>query len=78
VERTGDPHAADNLTDQDLLREVMNTVGKAGQLGAQIRCVVSVAMSTEGWDANGVTHILGIRAFGTQRRLYHSGTVSVA
>jgi type III restriction enzyme len=66
VERTGDPHAADNLTDQDLLREVMNTVGKAGQLGAQIRCVVSVAMLTEGWDANNVTHILGIRAFGTQ------------
>jgi type III restriction enzyme len=66
VERTGDPHGADNLTDQDLLREVMNTVGKAGQLGAQIRCVVSVAMLTEGWDANNVTHILGIRAFGTQ------------
>jgi type III restriction enzyme len=66
VERTGDPRAADNLTDQDLLREVMNTVGKAGQLGAQIRCVVSVAMLTEGWDANNVTHILGIRAFGTQ------------
>ncbi len=66
VERTGDPHAADNLTDQDLLREVMNTVGKGGQLGAQIRCVVSVAMLTEGWDANNVTHILGIRAFGTQ------------
>ncbi len=66
VERTGDPHAADNLTDQDLLREVMNTVGKTGQLGAQIRCVVSVAMLTEGWDANNVTHILGIRAFGTQ------------
>jgi type III restriction enzyme len=66
VERTGDPHAADAITDQDLLREVMNTVGKAGQLGAQVRCVVSVAMLTEGWDANNVTHILGIRAFGTQ------------
>src|SRR6185437_9844943 len=66
IERTGDPNAADNLTDQDLLREVMNTVGKAGQLGAQIRCVVSVAMLTEGWDANNVTHILGIRAFSTK------------
>jgi type III restriction enzyme len=44
----------------------MNTVGKAGQLGAGIRCVVSVSMLTEGWDANNVTHILGIRAFGTQ------------
>jgi type III restriction enzyme len=66
VERTGDARAADKITDQDLLREVMNTVGKAGQLGAGIRCVVSVSMLTEGWDANNVTHILGIRAFGTQ------------
>jgi len=66
IERTGDLRAADNVTDQELLREVMNTVGKAGQLGADIRCVVSVSMLTEGWDANNVTHILGIRAFGTQ------------
>lgn len=66
IERIGDAQAADNITDQDLLREVMNTVGKAGQLGADIRCVVSVSMLTEGWDANNVTHILGIRAFGTQ------------
>ena len=51
---------------QDLLREVMNTVGKKGRLGEQIRCVVSVSMLTEGWDANTVTHILGVRAFGTQ------------
>lgn len=66
AERTGDRSRADNITDQDLLREVMNTVGKPGQLGAGIRCVVSVSMLTEGWDANTVTHILGIRAFGTQ------------
>lgn len=66
IERTGDPRAADNITDQDLLREVMNTVGKYGQLGGSIRCVVSVSMLTEGWDANTVTHVLGIRAFGTQ------------
>jgi type III restriction enzyme len=56
----------DNLTDEDLLREVMNTVGKAGKLGEHVRCVVSVSMLTEGWDANTVTHVLGIRAFGTQ------------
>ncbi len=56
----------DNLTDADLLREVMNTIGKAGRLGADIRCVVSVSMLTEGWDANTVTHIMGVRAFGTQ------------
>jgi len=65
-QRTGDQQAADNITDQDLLREVMNTVGKPDHLGESIRCVVSVAMLTEGWDANTVTHILGIRAFGTQ------------
>jgi len=56
----------DDLDDQDLLREVMNTVGKAGKLGEGVRCVVSVSMLTEGWDANTVTHILGVRAFGTQ------------
>ncbi len=66
VERTGDVRAAESITDQDLLREVMNTVGKAGRLGDSIRCVVSVSMLTEGWDANTVTHVLGVRAFGTQ------------
>lgn len=54
------------LDDVTLLREVMNTVGKHGQLGGSIRCVVSVSMLTEGWDANTVTHVLGVRAFGTQ------------
>jgi type III restriction enzyme len=58
--------SAEKITDQDLLREVMNTVGKPGRLGEQIRCVVSVSMLTEGWDTNTVTHILGVRAFGTQ------------
>jgi type III restriction enzyme len=66
VERSGDQRAAESITDQELLREVMNTVGKPGQLGGSIRCVVSVSMLTEGWDANTVTHVLGIRAFGTQ------------
>ena len=56
----------DNITDEDLLREVMNTIGKPGKLGEQVKCVVSVSMLTEGWDANTVTHILGVRAFGTQ------------
>ena len=57
---------AEDLTDEDILREVMNTVGKPGKLGEDVRCVVSVSMLTEGWDANTVTHILGVRAFGTQ------------
>ncbi len=66
IERTGDRKQAEKISDVDLIREVMNTVGKKDQLGEQIRCVVSVGMLTEGWDANNVTHILGIRAFGTQ------------
>jgi type III restriction enzyme len=53
-------------SDEALLREVMNTVGKKDRLGETIRCVVSVSMLTEGWDANTVTHVLGVRAFGTQ------------
>lgn len=57
---------ADKLTDEDILREVMNTVGKKGKLGEDIKCVVSVSMLTEGWDVNTVTHIMGVRAFGTQ------------
>ncbi len=66
VARTGDRKRAENLSDQDLLREAMNTVGKEGRLGGATRCVVSVSMLTEGWDANTVTHVLGVRAFGTQ------------
>ena len=66
VAREGDRAAADKIDDQDLLRKVMNTVGKQGELGESIRCVVSVSMLTEGWDANTVTHVLGVRAFGTQ------------
>ena len=57
---------AEALTDSDLLREVMNTVGQVGRLGEQVRCVVSVSMLTEGWDARTVKHVLGVRAFGTQ------------
>ncbi len=58
--------SADEIEDEDILREVLNTVGRPGRLGADIRCVVSVSMLTEGWDANTVTHVLGVRAFGTQ------------
>ena len=66
IERTGDRKQAESISDQDLLREVSNTVGKENRLGESIRCVVSVSMLTEGWDANTVTHVLGVRAFGTQ------------
>ena len=66
ITRGASPKEVDNISESDLLREVMNTVGKPGRLGEQIRCVVSVSMLTEGWDTNTVTHILGVRAFGTQ------------
>ena len=66
VERSGNLADGEKISDQELLREVMNTVGKVGRLGESVRCVVSVSMLTEGWDANTVTHVLGVRAFGTQ------------
>lgn len=70
LERGGDLanqiRSGKDIDDATLLREVMNTVGKQGQLGESVRCVVSVSMLTEGWDANTVTHVLGVRAFGTQ------------
>ena len=64
--REGAGNAQTEASESELLREVMNTVGRVGRLGEQIRCVVSVSMLTEGWDTNTVTHILGVRAFGTQ------------
>ena len=48
------------------LRRIVATVGQRGEPGEHVRCVVSVSMLTEGWDANNVTHILGVRAFGSQ------------
>ena len=62
----GDGKNSEKIKDSELLREVLNTVGKPNSLGDSIRCVVSVSMLSEGWDANTVTHILGVRAFGTQ------------
>ena len=64
--REGAGSVKGEASESALLREVMNTVGREGRLGEQIRCVVSVSMLTEGWDTNTVTHILGVRAFGTQ------------
>ncbi len=66
MQRDGAAAGAENISDSELLREVMNTVGRKGRLGETVRCVVSVSMLTEGWDTNTVTHILGVRAFGTQ------------
>ena len=48
------------------LRQIVATVGRPGEPGGRVRCVVSVNMLSEGWDANNVTHILGLRAFHSQ------------
>src|SRR5205823_2900527 len=48
------------------LRRVVATVGKPGEPGELVRCLISVAMLSEGWDARNVTQILGLRAFQSQ------------
>ena len=63
---TGKVLAFREASDRDVMRYVLNTVGKAGEPGAQVRCVISVNMLTEGWDTRTVTHIIGYRAFQTQ------------
>ena len=50
----------------ELLRQIVDTVGKVGQPGEQIQNVISVGMLSEGWDAKTVTHIMGLRAFTSQ------------
>jgi type III restriction enzyme len=48
-----------------VLREMVNTVGSKGKPGEHVRAIVSVNMLSEGWDVKSVTHILGLRAFGS-------------
>ena len=52
--------------DAEQTRRIVATVGKPGKPGEQVRCLISVAMLSEGWDARTVTHILGLRAFASQ------------
>lgn len=60
-----DPNATKKDAAEEL-RRIVSTVGRPGEAGEHIRCVVSVNMLSEGWDANNVTHILGLRAFRSQ------------
>jgi type III restriction enzyme len=48
------------------VRRMVATVGREGEPGQDVRCVISVAMLSEGWDAPNVTQILGLRAFTSQ------------
>ncbi len=49
----------------EILPEKFLTVGQKGKPGEHIRCVISVSMLTEGWDARTVTSIFGFRKFGS-------------
>ena len=62
---SGDPSATRKDAAEEL-RRIVGTIGRPGEPGAHVRCVVSVNMLSEGWDANNVTHILGLRAFHSQ------------
>ena len=50
---------------EEVIRRVMNSVGRHGEPGENVRCVISVNMLTEGWDTKTVTHLLGFRKFGS-------------
>jgi type III restriction enzyme len=54
------------LDKEQLLRAIVDNVGKPGQAGQRLQSVISVAMLSEGWDAKNVTHIMGLRAFTSQ------------
>ncbi|PRE26206.1 type III restriction endonuclease subunit R [Burkholderia multivorans] len=51
---------------EELLRAIVDNVGKRGSAGQDLQNVISVAMLSEGWDAKNVTHIMGLRAFTSQ------------
>lgn len=58
--------AGEGKRESEEIREIVATVGRKGESGEQVRCLISVAMLSEGWDARNVTQILGLRAFGSQ------------
>src|SRR5690606_31821742 len=51
---------------EELLRTIVDNVGKRGAAGQDLQNVISVAMLSEGWDAKNVTHVMGLRAFTSQ------------
>jgi len=59
-------HKLTKVEQAELLRRMVDTVGKAGKPGEKIQNVISVGMLSEGWDAKTVTHIMGLRAFSSQ------------
>lgn len=59
----GDPGSGGEA---ERLRDMVDTVGKRGKSGEQVRNIIAVKMLSEGWDARNVTHIMGLRAFASQ------------
>ena len=45
---------------EEIIRRVMNTVGRPGLPGESVRCVISVNMLTEGWNTKTGTHLPGV------------------
>lgn len=66
AEADGSARSSPAQSESERIRKVVATVGKPGRPGEQVRCLVSVAMLSEGWDARNVTQILGLRAFQSQ------------
>ena len=60
------PEARTSDEKRQAIRSVFMTVGQKDEPGEHIRCVISVGMLTEGWDARTVTHVFGYRAFSSQ------------
>ncbi len=70
IESAGIPEtrkaALREMKKEELLRAIVDNVGKRGTAGQDLQNVISVAMLSEGWDAKNVTHIMGLRAFTSQ------------
>ena len=56
---------SDSDKPEEIIRRVMNTVGRDNEPGENVRCVISVNMLTEGWNTKTVSHLLGFRKFGS-------------
>ena len=59
-------HKSTKKQQSEWLRLQVDTVGRKGCAGEKIQNVISVGMLSEGWDAQTVTHIMGLRAFSSQ------------
>lgn len=64
--RKAEEQEMEGTGEAETLRKKVDTVGKVGKPGEQIRNIVAVQMLSEGWDARNVTHIMGLRAFSSQ------------